>query len=413
VPGVAIPLALCCLLAQAPDFESHFREGLLALNQNNLRAARSHLEAARKLQPRNARVWIALAQTHWRLRSRVLSEKAAAQAEKLAPEDPAVLQSLSIYYSGRDEPAKAAAFEARYAARAPEDRAAVARAMNLYLEAGQPKPAIELALKAPDWEQRAELRNLLGKAYHADQQYAKAIPELQEAIRLNPYEEAYHFDLALVLLQHHNFEVAIRILEASKQIFAKSAQLELALGVAHYGQGRHPEAVEAFLRTIALDPSAEQPYVFLGQLLERTGDQLPEVIKRFEALERSEPKNHLGWFLHAKALNVRMESPAQSEKLLRLAISLNGSFWESHYELGRVLEQQGRLAEAAQEYRRSAQLDARVPAPHFRLATVLLKLGQSEEARAERDLYQKLAAAERTSVQERLAKTVRLDLVVK
>jgi len=297
--------------------------------------------------------------------------------------------------------------------RAPEDRAAAARAMDLYLEAGQPKPAIELGLRAPDRERRAEIRNLLGKAYHADQQYAKAIPELQEAIRLSPYEEAYHFDLALVLLQHHNFEVAIRVLEASKQIFAKSAQLELALGVAHYGQGHHPEAVEAFLRTIALDPSAEQPYVFLGRLLERAGEQLPEVIKRFEALERSEPKNHLGWFLHAKALNQKMESPELSEKLLRQAIALNGAFWESHYELGKVLEQAGRLAEAAEAYRRSGELDAQVPAPHFRLATVLLKLGQSEEARAERDLYQKLAAAERTSVQERLAKTVRLDLVVK
>lgn len=413
VAGFAILVAVCCLLAQAPDFETHYRNGLLALNQNDLRAAQSHLEAARKLAPRNARVWMALAQTYWKLGRRVPSEKAVAQAEKLGVEDPAVLRSLALYYAGREEPAKAAGFEARYAALAPEDAAAVARAMSLYLQAGQPKPAIDLGLKAPGWERRAEIRNLLGQAYHADGQYLKAIPELQEAVRLSPYEEAHHFDLARVLLEHHNFEAAIRVLEASKQIFAKSAQLELALGVAHYGQGHYQEAVESFLRTVTLEPSAEQPYVFLGRLLERAGDQLPEVIRRFEALERSEPKNHLGWFLHAKALNQRMESPELSEKLLRRAIGLSGAFWESHYELARVLEQQGRLAEAAQAYRRSAQLDSQAPAPHYRVAMVLLKLGRPEEAKAERDLYQKLAAAERAVVQERLSKTVRLDLVVR
>lgn len=410
---LAILTALAGLLAQPPDFEHHYREGLLALNRNELRAARSHLEAARKLAPRNGRVWVALAQTYSKLGDRTLSEKAAAAAEKLAPDDPAVLRSLALYYAEREQPARAADFEARYAARAPDDLAAVARAMSLYLQAGRPKQAIALALKAPDWEQRADLRNLLGLAYDADQQYLKAVPELQAAVRLSPFEEDYHFDLARLLLEHHNFEAAIKVLEASKRIFAKSAQLELALGVAHYGQGHHPEAIECFLRTISLAPEAEQPYLFLGRLLERAGQRLPEVIQRFEALQRSQPRNPLGYFLHAKALNQTMQNAQLSEKLLRQAIALQAGSWESHYELGRVLEHLGRPAEAAEAYRRSARLDTKVPAPHYRLALVLLKLGRPEEAKAERDLYQKLAAEERAGVQERLAKTVRLDLVVR
>lgn len=408
----AFLLSVGLLLAQPGDFEARYREGLLALNRNALRAARSHLEAAGKLQPRNARVWVALAQTYWKLEDRALSGKAAAQAEKLGGEDPAVLRSLALYYAGRDEPARAAGFEARYAARAPEDRAAPARAMGWYLEAGQPGPAIDLGLRTPDWEQRADIRNLLGKAYDASQNYAKALSELQAAVRLSPYEEDYHFDLARFLLRHHNFDAAVTVLKASQAIFARSPQLELALGVAHYGLGRYPEAVESFLKTVALAPSAEQPYVFLGRLLERAGEQLPEVMRRFEALQRSEPDNHLGWFLHAKALNLSFENPELSEKLLRRAIGLNGAFWESHYELGRVLEQQERFDEAVTEYRRSAELDPAVPLPHYRLAMVLLKLGKAEEAKAERDLYQKLAAAERAGVQERLAETVRLNLVI-
>ena len=125
----------------------------------------------------------------------------------------------------------------------------MARAVSFYLQAGQPKPAIELAGKALAKEKRADLHNLLGKAYEADGQFDKTIVELQKAIQLAPREEAYVFDLAYVLLVHQNFDVAIQLLESARKIFAQSAQLELALGIAYYGQRRFPEAVDAFLRT--------------------------------------------------------------------------------------------------------------------------------------------------------------------
>ena len=94
------------------------------------------------------------------------------------------------------------------------------RAVSFYLQAGQPKPAIELAGKALAKEKRADLHNLLGKAYEADGQFDKTIIELQKAIQLAPREESYVFDLAYVLLVHQNFDVAIQLLESAKKIFA-------------------------------------------------------------------------------------------------------------------------------------------------------------------------------------------------
>src|SRR5947209_6176363 len=58
--------ALLLFLAATPTFEEAFRNGLLALQRNDLAAAESNLTAAAQLQPQNARVWVALARTWWK-----------------------------------------------------------------------------------------------------------------------------------------------------------------------------------------------------------------------------------------------------------------------------------------------------------------------------------------------------------
>src|SRR5947207_2076678 len=76
-------------------------------------------------------------------------------------------------------------------------------------------------------ENRADVRNLLGKAYEADGRHAEAVREMREAVRLGPYDESYMFDLARDLLQHNQLQDATQLLEDGRKIFARSAQLEL------------------------------------------------------------------------------------------------------------------------------------------------------------------------------------------
>ena len=73
-------LALFLLLAASATFEESFRAGLLALQRNDLNAAETNLEAAAKLAPDNGRVWVALAQTYWKLKQSVKADAAAAKA---------------------------------------------------------------------------------------------------------------------------------------------------------------------------------------------------------------------------------------------------------------------------------------------------------------------------------------------
>ena len=78
-------LLLLLLLAQSSSFDSTFRAGLQALQQNDLTEARTQLESAAKMEPGRAQVWLALAQTYLKLHDAGLARPAALKAERLAP----------------------------------------------------------------------------------------------------------------------------------------------------------------------------------------------------------------------------------------------------------------------------------------------------------------------------------------
>ena len=365
------------LLAQAGSFDTTFRAGLAALQQNDLSQAREQLESASQMEPRRAHVWLALARVYWKQHETELAGSAAEKAEQLATGDPVVLHGLGLFYSESGHYEKAADCEAAYAAQTPRDASAYPRALHLYLQAAKPKAAIDLAQKELVRENRADVRNLLGKAYEADGRHAEAVREMREAVRLNPYDESYMFDLARDLLQHNQLQDATQLLEDGRKIFARSAQLELTMGVAYYGMRRFSDAVDAFLRVTRIDPGVEQPYVFLGRMIEQSEDKLPEVTEAFAALAKANPDSYLANFLYGKALSFSGQQE-QAEILLRRSVAEHGKFWESRLELGIVLERKRDWAGAAQELARAAELNPKNPAVHYQLARAYDRLGKTE-----------------------------------
>jgi len=415
--GLCIALALPAQPPVPPG--SAYQNGLAALSRNDLAAARDLLERASGQQASDPRVWLALAQTYRGLKLEKEMGAALARVERLAEKHPSALHALSLFHGEKGDWTKAADYEARYAERNPEDREAFARAAALYLDAGQPAKAIDIATRGLNLEKRADLHNLLGKAYEAIGQPDQAILALQEAIRLRPYDESYYYDLAQVLLVHQNFEVAVTVLESARKTFDKSPQLELALGVAYYGQRRFGDAVSAFLRTTALAPDLPQPYIFLGRILNQSEDRLPEITERFAAYARAHPENALAAFLYAKALAAQLPPSGfppqaqQAESLLRKSIELKDDHWETHYELGLLLERKRDLEGAAQALERSSRLNPKASQPHYRLARVYERLGKKAEAEAERKIHEQLAEEEKTTLRRQAAATKRLELTIK
>ncbi|MGA2135368.1 MAG: tetratricopeptide repeat protein [Bryobacteraceae bacterium] len=403
-------MLLLLFWANPSSFDTALRAGLEALQSNNLQLARARLEEASAIQPQNPQALLGLAQTYWRLRLPDQAHAAAARAQSAAPNNPVVLHGLAYFYSETAEPAKAAPLEARYAENAPRDPDALPRAANLYLQAGQPKPAIDLARKALLQGDRDSLHDLLGQAYDLAGQPEKAAAEMQSAIQLNRYEESYYFDLGRLYLRHNNPAAAVQIFEDGRKVFAKSAQLELALGVADYGLRRFADAADCFLRTIQFAPQAEQPYVFLGRMLDQVEDRLPQVTASYGAFLKSQPENYLAPFLYAKALSASAADPRQVEPLLRKSIALNSKFWESHYELALLLERRHDFEASSGEYRRAIDLNSQNADLHYHLARIYERLGKKSEAAAEHAEHERLSGAETAAIRRQQSALTVLDL---
>jgi protein O-GlcNAc transferase len=382
--------AFLLLFFATADFNSQFRAGLVALGDNNLVVARQKLEASSRMQPRNPEVWVALAQTYRRMKSNQLADAAASKSEQFLAGNPAAMHALAIYYSQSDKFEKAATFESRYAAK---NESAFADAAVLWFKAGKPKAAIEYAKRAVAREDRGDLHALLAESYEADGQFENGEAEYQRAIAMSPYEETYYFELAQDYLRHQQFAATVELLERSVKIFDKSAQLELALGVGYYGERRFADATNAFLRTIEIDPKIEQPYVFLGRMLDQAGDRMSDVVLRIGNWAVANPGNAQAEFTYGKALIVSGGDEGTAEKLLRNSILINNNQWESHYELGVLLEKQRKFPEAAAELERSIAIDAKQADAHYHLARVYDRLGAADKAAEQRNIHQQLTAS--------------------
>ncbi len=355
---------LLCILAgtlAAQSFEDEFHSGLLALGRNDLPLARQHLETATRLNPNNPMVWAALAQTYLHSREIALANQAAGRSVRLAPEDSPAQHALAMFYSETGDFAKAAIAERKYASRKGADPEAAASAANLSLRAGE----VEQALL-----------------------WAKA------AVERDPLKESYAYDLGQMQLHRGDFSGAGATFEKACRRFPKSVQMQLAYGVAVYGQRRFAEAIDAFLRVTVIDLALEQPYVFLARILSQAGDRLPQIVAAFAAWEKAEPGNYLAVCLHAKALSAASGDATEIEAKLRRSIQLNDAYWESHFELGVLLAKSRDWKQVAAELSRSIELNPNVAAAHFQLARAYEKLGDSERAKAERAEHQRLTAAE-------------------
>jgi tetratricopeptide (TPR) repeat protein len=376
------------------------KSGLDALAANRLGDARSSLEQAARLSPKDPRPWLLLAETYGKQKNLKAARTAALNAERLGSSNPQVVQALgNLYATFLSDNSKAASLAARYAELSPGDTTAWRRLAAFCLNTGQFDQAIAAGERGLHADDTPEFHTIVGQAHVARKDWPKAIAELSAALKLAPFDEDAHFRLAQLYLVRQDFPSAVQVLRNARKTFDKSAQIELALGVAFYGLRRFPEAVGQFFRTIELAPDVPQPYLFLGRMMDHVGDRLPEVIHRAAAFEQRNPQSPVGYVLHAKALIAGLPPtgfPPEADTALNLlgkALALKDDDAEANLQAGVLLERKGDLPAAAVRLERSVELNAKDATAHFRLARVYERLGRAREAAEQRALHEKLGEA--------------------
>jgi tetratricopeptide (TPR) repeat protein len=230
-----------------------------------------------------------------------------------------------------------------------------------------------------------ELLNALGFALFQQGKSREAVAALEKALAADPRHVKGHNNLALASIDLGELELAEAHYRESLAIQPQAA-IYNDLGFVLERQGLTEEAVEQYRKSLELDPDSASANYNLGAHLARRGDYAAAE-RHFRVAHEVKPSTQtytgLGFAL------------AQQGRLDEAIASLNGAIEAdpknaaAYDRLGTLLVQQGRLEEAVSAYR---LLIRNLPsaAAHQELAQVLMRLGRTDEARAEMEVAKAL-----------------------
>jgi tetratricopeptide (TPR) repeat protein len=278
--------------------------------------------------------------------------------------------------------------------------------------AGRYNRVVDVLLKAVEENPNdASLHFLMGESYYELQDYQKAINSLERAVQLSPRDANYHdwlgraygrkaegsiFFIAMGLARktHKEFETAVQLdpgdLEAHRDLIRYEMN---APGIVSGGDDRALKHIGDLEKIDPLEGQLARGEFLMtkwdlagadrlfAQILESNTDRIgvyfeiadyyrdrqniDKMAEAVKAAERTDQNDRRLKYYRGVMLVLRQKKPDEAEGLLRsyLATVPNNSDLPPHASalqyLGKLYESQSRFSEAAEEYRRSLELDPR------------------------------------------------------
>jgi len=229
-----------------------------------------------------------------------------------------------------------------------------------------------------------ELYNLVSRAYVATNHLQEAYDALRTAAKLEPSEEQHYLDLALICLDHENFDLGVEIVDVGLQYKPTAARLHLYRGVLLVMKGLVEQAEQEFERARALGPDGPVPYVALAMAWMQSGNtaKAVEVLrKRLQAGAREAIVPYMfGIALMRTGLDPTEEAAAEAIRAFEDAIRLDPQLAGPRAELGKILLRRGETQRAIEHLERAASLDPENAAPAYLLAQAYRRMGDTVRA---------------------------------
>lgn len=248
--------------------------------------------------------------------------------------------------------------------------------------------ALEPAQRALALKETGEVHDLMGDICEAQGQYVDAVKHYQEAVRLDPNDDKFAFDLGAELIAHENYDAARTVFHAAQERFPRVARIYLGAGTAEFLRGKTEAAVDAYLKAVELSPDYEPAYLFLGEAFSFSEGRSAEVVRILSRFADKKPKSFGAQFYYGAALvkdlqnGLDQESSERAITILRRAERLKPGDARVYYLLGELFSLRKQWAEAATEFQKSIALDSNYPEPLYKLGQVYLRLGNQNEAKA-------------------------------
>jgi len=288
---------------------------------------------------------------------------------------------------------------------------------SVFLSQNEPAAAVtELSQAYTLANDNIEYALQLGRALRADHQDEKALTVLRQALTLDPISVDAKYELALTLQANDNAREALPLFQQVVAARTNDSAALTNLGLAFVQTGDAKGAIPFYLRALALNAKSATLHQDLGVAYLQQND-LNHAIEQFRAGVVIEPENPQLHYDLGLALKLK-DDPAASAVELERAEKLDPNLPDPPYTLGVLYMQLGRFAEARGELekatalrpdnadawailgnvyketnepqkgvaalRRAIELLPNQPSPHISLAAILIQLGDTAGAAAER-----------------------------
>jgi tetratricopeptide (TPR) repeat protein len=267
------------------------------------------------------------------------------------------------------------------------------------LQAGNAADARAVVTQLLKAKETGELHNLLGDVEELAGNLPVAADHFQRAAHMDATEE-HLFDWGNIHLRLRAGDNALAVFTAGVARFPASARLQIGRGIAQYSRGQYSEAVASFCLAVDLDPSDPRPYDFLGEIYGVAPELASEVTARLAGFVKAHPQNAMAHLYYALSLWRGERARSEPEDLRRIeavltrAVTLDPTLARGFLELGILLSDQERYAEAIDQLRRAIALQPGVAQAHYRLAQAYRRTGQTALAEKELEIFQKLKDAD-------------------
>jgi len=231
----------------------------------------------------------------------------------------------------------------------------------------------------------AEAHRLMADIAVAQNNVAAAVPEWEAAVRLDRNDKSSVTNLGIAYMQTGSYDKAVTLYQAALGHNAKDAKMTIQLGAALDNAGHHAEAATAFEKAASLDPKDSMAALYAGLANHQTGHDDKAVPELKTALALGTTRKFEAYAVLAAAASDAKQND-EAIKYYTLAGQANPTDFVTFANLGVLLQNSGKKAEAETAYRQAATLKASDPkalaAIQSNLALLLLADGRLDDAAA-------------------------------
>jgi tetratricopeptide (TPR) repeat protein len=251
------------------------------------------------------------------------------------------------------------------------------------------------AERDPKSPRTARLLSMAGGVFFLDGKYLNSAIAWKKAEAIAPLDERSRFTLAMAYVKLNRRDWAQTELQ-KLVVSAPEKPLYLYwLARLDYDTQSYAAAIVRLHKVIEMDPNMMRAYDTLGLSYEYVGKPEDAIKSYNQAIElnrtqlKPSPWPHLDLAISLIGVN-RLDD---AKKNLDVALRYDPNHPQAHYQLGRLLEMQGKFDAAIDALTTASELDPQYPEPHLAMGRIYHRLGNRQKAEEEIARFQQLKKA--------------------